>query len=210
MGILNWFFPKDEKFFDLLKKQSDAGHEATKTFKSLVTNYDRLSYAKKIQLLKQITKIEQQGDKQIKETVSQLNHTFITPIDREDIHELANLLDDIIDDTEKIGKMFIEYNITELDKSIAELTKIIFEGSLEITAAINKLRKLKNVGSNALHHLEQKADVIKRQAISTLFKNSTNPMNVIKYKDIYEELEIITDLNCKIGVLIEGIVVKHV
>ncbi|MBS3109754.1 DUF47 family protein [Candidatus Woesearchaeota archaeon] len=211
MGVLNWLFPRDETFYKLLEKQSKLALKSAETFRTLVNTYNSAIHSKRQRHIRDLKRYEHEGDKLIRELVEKLNKTFITPIDREDIHNLANLLDDIIDAIDNVGNMFYVHNIKKVDKFIKEFSKIIHEGVKEIHLVMHNLRQLKEVEKhcNKLKQLERDADDVLSESIAVLFRENKNAIEIIKYKDVYELMESITDKTCKIGVIIEGIVVKH-
>ena|SRR3989338_2048143 len=111
-NIVHWLLPKEEKFFHMLKEQSSNVVDGANKFKELVDNYNRFSYSKKKVFVKKIEEIEAKGDEVTHKILGELDKTFITPIDKEDIHRLAVLLDDVIDLIDKTASRFIIFKIT--------------------------------------------------------------------------------------------------
>lgn len=211
MGVMDWLFPKEEKFFDLLKNQAEIVEETSKAFKIYINQYNKSSPKERIALVKKIKKLEHVGDKAIRNVVFQLNNSFITPIDREDIHSLTNLLDDIIDNLDMITRIMVYYRVEKTDDYIKHLTEIIYKGMGEINLMMTHLRKFKDMRHHCekVNELEHEGDMVKHQAISALFSKQKDAIELIKYKEIYEQLEAITDKINRMAIIIEGLVVKH-
>ncbi|HJN56596.1 MAG: DUF47 family protein [Candidatus Woesearchaeota archaeon] len=209
-NIIHWLLPKEEKFFHMLKKQSFNVVKGANEFKGLVENYNKLSYPKKKALVKEIKQIESNGDSLTHEIIKSLDRTFITPIDKEDIHRLTMLLDDVIDLIYATSERLIIFKIKKIDKFIIDFTKIILEIVKRIDNGILDVRKLKNMNNFYIqvHTLENKGDEIYYNALEKLFENK-NTIEIIKIKEIYEYLENIIDKCEDIANVIESIVVKH-
>jgi len=194
----------------MLKKQSFNVVKGANEFKGLVENYNKLSYPKKKALVKEIKQIESNGDSLTHEIIKSLDRTFITPIDKEDIHRLTMLLDDVIDLIYATSERLIIFKIKKIDKFIIDFTKIILEIVKRIDNGILDVRKLKNMNNFYIqvHTLENKGDEIYYNALEKLFENK-NTIEIIKIKEIYEYLENIIDKCEDIANVIESIVVKH-
>lgn len=215
MSVLEWFIPRETKFFVMLKNQSENLLLGAKEFDKFVKNYPNLSLVKKEAYVKSVMDIEHAGDLMIHAIVDALNKTFITPIDREDIYRLTSLLDDVLDSINAVTIRIQIFRIKKMDKFILEMTDII----LEIVNEVHIL--IKQLGSNHAKHsemkryfininkLENEADIIYRNGLATLFKNNHNVVEIIKLKEIYEILETVTDKVEDVGNVVEGIVVKH-
>ena len=202
--------PREERFFGLLRSSAERALEAARAFAEMVEHYEDVD-AKAAEL----KLIEEQGDHIIHEIMRNLHRTFVTPIDREDIALLAEHLDDVIDAIEDAARMHIEYRIeapTERDK---ELAQIVLRCGEELVLAVDKLRfrgaKLAEILPHAieLNRLENEADQVSRQAIGELFRGAESPIEVIKWRDIYEMLEHTADLAEDAANVLEGVVLKH-
>ncbi len=209
-NIVHWLLPKEEKFFHMLKEQSSNVVDGANKFKELVDNYNRFSYSKKKVFVKKIEEIEAKGDEVTHKIIGELDKTFITPIDKEDIHRLAVLLDDVIDLIDKTASRFIIFKITRIDSSIRNLTDIAVEIAKKIDEGIMEVSKLKNMHEFYIdvNTLENTGDDIYRNALARLF-DKEDPIEVIKYKEIYEFLESIINKCEDVSNVIESIVVKH-
>jgi len=209
-NILHWLLPKEQKFFHMLKDQSVNVVKGAEEFKNLVDNYDKLSDSGKKDIVKKLKAIEHKGDNLAHKIIGILDKTFITPIDKEDIHRLALLLDDIIDFIYTISERMIIYKLKKLDKHINELVDIVFESVKKIDKAIFGVEKLKSMNQFYidLHTLENEGDEVYHAALAQLFKKK-NVIEIIKLKDIYTYLEDIIDKCEDVANVIESIVVKH-
>lgn len=157
--------------------------------------------------------IEHRGDSLCHEVMDELNKSFITPFDREDIYQLAHDLDDIIDALEDVIHNFELYNIQTKKNALGEFSELIVETAVSLEALIAYLPKQKN-GSTfnelvvRIHELEDKGDTIFQKAISELFSGEQDPMLVMKWKDILEDLEKVMDTFQEISDTIKGIIIK--
>jgi len=209
-NIVQWLLPKEQKFFDMLKEQSSNALDGAKSLKSLVDNYDRLEDLDKIECIKKIKSIEHKGDELAHEIIGILNKTFVTPIDKEDIHNLAMLLDDVIDLVHVAAERFVIFRIEKVDGYIKKLTEIALDIINRIDEGILEVSKLKNMREFYIdvHTLENKGDDVFRAALVQLF-DKKDVVDIIKYKEIYELLENVIDKCEHIANVIESIVVKH-
>jgi hypothetical protein len=209
--IIKWLLPKEEKFFDMLKVQSENVLDGVMEFRRLIKDFNKINDKEKKAIVDKIRILESKGDDIAHDIISTLDKTFITPIDKEDIHSITVLLDDVIDIVDVTSKRLLLYKIKKVDKYIVELTEILWKCGVEINKCISKLKKLKEVKQHCINiqTLENESNVVRNKAISNLFNNNKDPIQVIKYRDIYEFLEITTDKGEDIAHVIESIVVKH-
>ena len=162
--------------------------------------------------VKTMKDIEHAGDKITHDTVKRLNQTFVTPIDREDIHALICALDDAMDLLDEVASKFFLYKLSDPPKPVMELSGIILKCAEETVRAVVDLEKL----DSTIHHicieinsLENEADRIKNMAIAALFDEIDDTKSLIKWKEIYETLEDAVDSFEDIANILEGILVKH-
>ncbi len=197
--------PKEEKFFELLRKSAKNLLEGAKTLKSLADDYTDVE-AK----VKRIKEIEHEGDRIIHEIIKKLNQTFITPIDREDIHILASELDDVLDAIEGISARLYFFKIEKLTPECIELINIIYKAVEQIEKAISDLEHLENLLPFfiEINSLENQADEITRKATAELLDSEPDWRMAIKWKEIYGRLETAADHCENIAVAIESVVVK--
>ncbi len=214
MGVLEWFIPRETKFFVMLKDQSENLLLGAKAFEKLVKNYDKLSDVKRDACVKSIADIEYAGDVKIHAIVDALNKTFITPIDREDIHRLTSLMDDVLDSIYAVSIRVQAFKVKDMDKFVQGMTDIITEISKEMNALVAHLDSSGHTGDMKdyfikINALENEADIIYRNGLAGLFEKKRDPVEIIKLKEIYDLLETVTDSVEDVANVIEGIVVKH-
>jgi len=199
--------PKEEKFFDLLKASAKNLLDGAMLLKDLVHNYTDVE--KKV---KDIKEVENKGDALIHGIIEKLNKTFITPIDREDIHILASELDDVLDAIEGISSRLLYFRIKKPTPECVRLVDIIYEAVEQIEKAISNLEHFDN-----LHHfcveinrLENEADQISQEMVGQLLDKEPDWRVAIKWKEIYGRLETAADHCENIANAIEAVVVKSV
>ena len=209
-NILHWLLPKEDKFFDMLKEQASNVIDGAYEFKNLINDYDDINNSKRIILVKKIKDIESKGDDLTHKIISDLDKTFITPIDKEDIHRLVNLLDDVIDLIYTASMRLIIFKIDKIDSYIMDLTVIVEEVVKKIKFGIGEISKLKNMNEFYvdIHTLENKGDDIYHNALAKMFDRK-DVIEIIKYREIYGFLEDIIDKCEDIANVMESIVVKH-
>jgi uncharacterized protein Yka (UPF0111/DUF47 family) len=203
------FFPKDFNFFKLFEKQVSYAVDAARFFREVVSrdgvNEDTLS---------KMEAIEHQADDVAHTIIEQLNKTFITPIDREDIHALTMELDDIVDMINTIVSRMRIYNITGVDKNLVEFAVVIEQSVQAVARAIGGLRNIKNVkvvfdACVEVNRLENVGDTMRDRALMELFENRKDPIAVIKWKDIYQDAETVLDVCEDVANIVDSIMVKQ-
>ena len=164
--------------------------------------------------LKDFEELEHKGDKQTHVILQELNKSFITPIDREDIYMIANLMDDIIDLIESSANRFVMFNVKEATPHAKKMANLILESSKELIGLTEELKSAKK--SNKLNkkvieinRIEDEGDTVFRIAITELFKGDVDTLDVIKWKEIYERLERVLNAFEDVADTIEGVVMKH-
>jgi predicted phosphate transport protein (TIGR00153 family) len=199
--------PKEEAFFELFKSAAHNMIEGCRLLKEMMD-----SYHSTVEQAKRIKEVEHIGDGITHDIARRLNQTFITPIDREDIHDLASALDDILDVAEAIADRFVLYKISKSTAHAANLADVLYQASVAVGAGVDRLGlahpDIKEC-SVQVNSLENEADRISRDAISELFEKETDPMTVIKWKEIYEGFEAGTDRCEDVANILERIALKH-
>ena len=210
-NIMNWLVPKEEKFFEMLSEQAENALEAAKELKVFVNDYSKFERNERKSKAQAIKNIEHKGDEITHKLIEKLNKTFITPIDKEDIHQMAVLLDDVIDLINAVAIRFVLLGIERVDNHIIKLVEIILSQVTELKKGILDLKKLKDMKEHyvKIHSFENEADDVYHDALSELFHYFKNSIDIIKYKEIYELLERVTDKCEDVANVIESIVVKH-
>ncbi|MGA2193037.1 MAG: DUF47 family protein [Nitrospirota bacterium] len=200
------FIPREEKFFDLFEEAAANIFKSAKIMKEMVDNYS-IAEAK----AKEIFDAEYEGDRITHEIIRRLNKTFITPLDREDIYNLAGKLDDILDMIEAVADRMIIYKIEEPTIECKKLVAIILRMTEVITWGVGNLKHLGQVYDHCIeiNRLENEADRVTRDAIGRLFDQEKDPIAVIKWKEIYEKLEDTTDSCEDVANILESVVLKN-
>ena len=178
--------PKDPKFFELFIADGQNLAAAATALHEMVVQYDRLE-----ERIANIQALEKHGD-QIDEAITQkLVDAFVTPFDREDIHELVTRLDDVVDGIQSVAETFVIYGVDQPTHEAKRLAAILDAQGSELSAALGKLDGLKDLERHfeAIHELESEADGLSRAAMARLFHEAHDPIDVIKWRDLYNELE---------------------
>ena len=199
--------PKEEAFFDLFKQAAHNVIEGSRLLKELMEDYTNVQ-----QKIEQIKEVEHIGDGITHDIALRLNQTFLTPLDREDIHDLASALDDILDAVEAVADRFAIYKIAQPTESAIRLGDILYRASVAVGRGVDHIamshEEVKEYGVQ-VNSLENEADRVSRDAISELFEKEANPIAVIKWKEIYETFEEGTDRCEDVANVIERIVLKQ-
>lgn len=210
-AIMDFIIPREIKFLQMLDDAAENVMRGVIIFSEFSDKFPKLNAQQKKDYLIKIEEIEHRGDKIIHVISDKLNKVLITPIDKEDIHQLAGLLDDIIDLIYSTTKQIVLYDLRKVDSCILELNKIIREGVKETRILISQLKKIKYAEENAvkIHKLENDADDIYEKAMAELYAKNKDTIELIKLKDIYFNLELVTDKIEDVSVVIQNIVIKH-
>lgn len=178
--------PKDPRFFELFAQDGDNLAAAAGALLEMVEAYDRLDAR-----IANIQALEKRGDEIDRAVMRKLEDAFVTPFDREDIHELVSRLDDVVDGIQAIAETFVIYDVTAPTKEAKRLAAIVDAQAKELAAALRKLDGLKDLERHfeAVHELENEADGLSRAAVARLFHESMDPIEVIKWRDLYNLLE---------------------
>ena len=198
--------PREEKFYEDFKLMADQLRQGARLLEAMFA-VDPPLYDK----AHEIKEVEHQCDFLTHEIIQRLNKTFVTPIDREDIHELAKTLDDVMDAIDNAAALIPLYRIEWIRPGARELTHVIIKQTDAIRAAVEALERKKGVLEHAIeiNRLENEADRIHKQVIGQLFDEEKDPIAVIKWKEIYDILEEATDACEDVANLLENVVVKH-
>ena len=206
------FTPKEPKFFPILKEMADVLLVASDLIIECVQNND---HEKAIDYYKRIKEQERKGDALSGRIFDELNSTFITPFDREDINNLSNRLDDVTDYINSCAKKIVLYNPRQMPESAVELARLIREGAVCIGKAVDELDVLKKNSKKIkeycveLHDIENRADDVYEHFLIELFEKESNGIELIKLKEIMYELEKATDAAEYVGKIIKTIIVKY-
>ncbi len=201
--------PKDEKFFDILEEAADNVQKTAVAFRDLAANWSPAS--DKIKLIREL---EHEGDRMTHEMIDKLNRTFITPLDREDIHALASELDDVIDIIHATTDRMQLFRIEKSSPHLTQMAEVLVKAAEVIGKAIKSLRDLSHSRRTLdfcieINRLENEGDALLKAALGELFSDHKDVLDIIKWKEIYEAAEYATDKCEDIANVIEGIVVKN-
>jgi uncharacterized protein len=197
--------PKDEKFYDLFIADGENLLEAARALEAMVNNYDRLE-----ERVTEIQALEKKGDQIDDEVARRMQKSFITPFDREDIHELVVHLDDVVDGIQATAETFTIYGITQPDDDVKQLVALLTGQAVQLQQALTKLERKRDITQHLqiVHELEHKADALSRAAIGRLFKGGRDPLDVIKLRDLYTVIEETIDAAEDAAEVIERILAK--
>ena len=198
--------PRDREFFDLFE---EAGGNIVRGAELL--DLMLREWPEQAGLARDILICEQEGDRITHDIIQRLNNTFVTPIDREDILELASKLDDIIDFTEEVADFLGLYKIEAPFEQAQKLASILLDSCRQVDKALTRLRGFKDISHYTveINRLENDGDRVVREALAALFDNGIDPMVVIRWKDIYERIEDAIDATEHVANVLEGIVLKN-
>jgi len=186
---------------------------AKKAVEASESVYELLQDPTNVEKIKDVSRIETEADVLTRDIFSELNRTFITPLDREDMQRVASKIDDIIDFMDGIGARFLSYKITTSPPHALEMAEELVKATKEVEYMVSKLSNVKNPKSMIEHcrntsDIEHTIDDLYRCAISELFE-SNDAIHIIKLKDIYETMETASDRCVDVADVIEDIVLKY-
>jgi predicted phosphate transport protein (TIGR00153 family) len=201
--------PTEGKFFELFNEHAELCVKGAKEMVALMTNFDDLEIR-----VHAIEAIEKQADKVTHQTIDLLHKTFITPLDRDDIHQLITRMDDILDLLEDAGQTISLYDIKAITPEAKRLAELCLTCAEKVCAAVRLLHNMDNSPEilalcAEIDRLESDADHVMRAAMSKLFRDEPDVRNLIKLKAIYEILETVTDRCEDVANIIEGILVEN-
>src|SRR4051795_2477685 len=198
--------PRGREFFDLFEEAGGNIVRATDLLDQMLRGYPE-----RRDLAREILICEQEGDRITHDVIHALNNTFVTPIDREDILDLASALDDIVDFTEEVADYMGLYKIEAPMEQAQRLAHILLQSCRQIEEAMPRLRTFKDISHYTveINRLENDGDWVTREAMASLFDDGIDPMVVIRWKDLYERLENAIDATEHVANILEGIVIKN-
>lgn len=201
--------PTEGKFFEMFTAHADLCVKGAKEMVALMTNFNDLEIR-----VHAIESIEKQADKVTHDTLELLHKTFITPLDRDDIHQLITRMDDILDLLEDAAQTISLYDIKAITPEAKRLAELCLASTEKVKAAVDLLHNMKNSHEilsicEEIDRLESDADHVMRAAMSKLFREEPDVRTLIKLKAIYEILETVTDRCEDVANIIEGIIVEN-
>lgn len=215
-------FPKDKKFYVLFNQLSENLVAITREFQGFLDNYTSVAPPPKgtadlvetSPALRRIIELDRKGDEISEQLLKELFSTFVTPMDREDVHGLTKVLASIIEHVNGAARRFDMYNIHTVQTPARELTRVLLECVIEVETLVNRIDNLSSLEKftpviDKLNQLEKEGDRIYRQAIKEMFVLEKDPIEVIKWKDIYERLENAIDKCHSAGTIMLGMILKY-
>lgn len=200
--------PRDEKFFELFEKAAEVVFAGAETLQQMLSDFDNAEVYRK-----KIGDLEHEGDAVIHAVMDKLNRTFVTPFDQEDIRAIASRLDDIIDFTQAAAERLVLYQVKEPYPDSVELAGVLVKTVRQVQAAVGMLRDLGQRRSILevcieINRLENAGDKLYREALGRLFCEG-NVIELLRWKEIFEQIEQAVDQCEDLADVIESVVVKH-
>ena len=198
--------PRDDGFFPLFDQAAGNVSEAARLLRDLIDEFEDV-HAKH----ERINACERRGDEVTNTILRRLDQSFVAPFDREDIHALAEQMDDVVDDIQAVSELLLLHDVDEPLDEIRELSDVLVKAAEANVALIGKLSKLRGIESElqAVDRLESEADRIYRRSVARLFSGDFNAFDVLRWKDIVEAIEESVNGLEKIGDIVESIALKH-
>lgn len=200
--------PRDEKFFELFTSVATFTLEAAKLQQSLL----QAEPARRGAIVDQIKRLEHQADQVTHEVVTRLDRVFITPLDREDIHMLASRLDDVLDLIDGTARRVLLFRAGEAPEGAMRMSEVVVRATDQLLTAVRGLGQKTRVVLDAcvqLKRLEEEGDSLYHEWLGRLFEGTPDPLTVIKWKEIYDNLEKTLDYIEDAGNVLESISIKH-
>ena len=207
--MLGAILPKKTEFFDLFSRHAAITVEGAKLLQTLLGDLHNVE-----EQAKKIMQVESEADKIAHQTIALLHRSFITPIERGDIHRIVSRIDDILDYIEAASQRLWLYEIAVATPEAKEMSRVLVRSSEAVKSAVDNLRDMKDVAAIRascveINRLENECDTLLRLATARLFKEERDPLMVIKWKEIYENIEDATDRCEDVANVIEGVVLEN-
>ncbi len=204
-----WLVKKEEAFFDMFERATKNLSASVEVFLEMIKDFKGLEKG-----VQRLDDLEHEGDIITHEIMDRLNRTFITPLDRDDIHAIAAGIDDVLDLTEEVADRIYLYKLEKPTPNLIQMAQILHQSVAEVSKAINSLRDLKRPRrildyTIEINRLENEADMVLKMTMVDLFEKVSSPLEVIKWKEVYESLEKAIDKCEDMAVVIESVVVKN-
>jgi len=203
------FLPKQEHFFGLFEESTRNIIKTARKLDEVIDTWENVD-----EKVAEITELEHEGDRITHQIMEQLHRTFVTPFDREDIALLAHSLDDVVDFIHAAADAMFLYKVDQPPQRAKELSDIIVQAATEIEKAMPQLRHRKEFKQILEHcveinRLENVADDVFRAAMAELFNDTSDITQIIKWREIYENMESATDRCEDVANVLEGVALKH-
>ena len=199
--------PQNREFFELYSRASANAVEISRLLVELLDSFPERNG----ELIRQIKEREHEGDHLTHEVVNQLNRTFVTPFDRDDMYRLAGAIDDVCDHVDEAADNLGTYGVDRVPEKAVEQARVIHQAAGNLDAAVQRLDGFKDSQAQLieLRRLEDEGDRLVRDAVGDLFKNVDDPIAIIRWKDIHERLEEACDALENAADVLEAILVKN-
>lgn len=201
--------PKDNKFFDLFIENAHTIYEASLLFREYVKDTTNME-----EKLAEIKNYEKLSDNQQHNILNELNKTFITPFDREDIHSISKKMDDIVDYIEATASRFVMFNVTSVKGEVVELSELVVKSCENVIKLMEQFKNMRNNKELSriiieINKIEEQGDLIFRKAVRQLFIADIPVLDVIKWREIYQYVENTLDACESVANIIEGVAMKN-
>ena len=204
-GLLNRLLPREQSFFEMFIELAENIHAGAKALVEMLSDYTNVP-----QQAGHIKDLEHKGDEITHALLTRLNQTFITPFDREDIHELSSKIDDVLDLTDAAASRLVIYRVDRIRPGVADLAKILSEATAQVAAAVRVLGKHDHILDYCIeiNRLENESDRVCRTLIAQLFEEEKDPVQIIKWKEIIEVIETAVDKCEDVANVLESVTLK--
>ena len=198
--------PRDEGFFTLFNQQAGKMKKAAELLRSLFASPERLS-----EWVAEIKRVEHEADSLVHETALRLDRSFITPLDREDIYRLAQELDTVVDLIDGTSRRMAMFKLKESRPQAARLADILHDAVVELEESVLQVKDRRSVAQHtvAIKRFEEAGDTAYAEAVGELFQGQPDPLDVIKWKEVYDTLEEALDRCQTASIVLESISLKH-
>jgi len=205
-GMLSRILPREETFFQMFNELAENIDAGAKAMVELLEDFTNVNVQVEI-----IKSLEHKGDSLTHAMMKRLDQTFITPIDRQDIHELSSKIDDVLDLTDAAASRLVTYRVESIRPGVADLAKVLKLATGEVVAAIKVLEKHDHILDHCIeiNRLENEGDRLSRALIAHLFDEEKDPVQIIKWKEIIEVLETAIDKCEDVANVIESVILKN-
>jgi predicted phosphate transport protein (TIGR00153 family) len=212
MRLFSRLMPREGRFFALFDQHAEFVVQGSVTLVELLQDFDHTE--RRAERVARILELEHAADRVTRETVSLLHKTFVTPLDRDDIHQLISHMDDVLDLIQDVTEALQLYDIQRLTPEAVQLAQLLKECCIRVQQAVHQLATLEDSAlvlklCNEIDSLESQADTVMRTAISKLFRHESDVRQLIKLETVYQLLESATDQCEDVANIIEGVVLEH-
>jgi predicted phosphate transport protein (TIGR00153 family) len=198
--------PQKREFFSLFSQASGNAREISRALVELLEGWPDSR-----EKLRDIRELEHEGDRLTHEVINLLNRTFVTPFDRDDMYRLASVIDDVCDHVDEAADNIDAYEVSDVPQKAMQQAEVIYRAASRLHEAVELLEGFKDSKRQlvALRELEDEGDHLSREAIADLFRSGADPLTIIRWKDIHEQLEEAVDACENAADVLEAILVKN-